>query len=63
MSFEKVTDLLQQAFEALEATTDSYLDYFEDEDEEAEAVPMQYAARKIMQAMEEIDLLRAEHCS
>lgn len=63
MSFKKVTDLLQQAFEALEATADSDLDYFEDEDEEAEAVPTQYAARKIMQAMEEIDRLRAEHCS
>ncbi len=63
MSFKKVTDLLQQAFEALEATADSDLDYFEDEDEEAEAVPTQYAARKIMQAMEEIDRLRAEHFS
>ena len=63
MSFKKVTDLLQQAFEALEATADSDLDYFEDEDEEAEAVPTQYAARKIMQAREEIDRLRAEHFS
>ena len=44
--------LLQQAFDALEATADSDLDCFEDEEEEAEAVPMQYAARKIMQAME-----------
>ena len=63
MSFKKVTDLLQQAFEALEATADSDLDYFEDEDEEAEAVPTQYAARKIMQAMEEIGRLRAGHFS
>jgi len=48
--------LLQQAFDALEATADSDIDHFEDEEEEAEAVPAQYACRKIMQAME---LLRA----
>ena len=48
--------LLQQAFDALEATADSDIDTFEDEDEEAEAVPAQYACRKIMEAM---DLLRA----
>lgn len=52
MSTKKAIELLQRAFDALEATTDSDLDYFEDEEEEAEAVPMQYAARKIMQAME-----------
>ena len=52
MSTKKAIELLQQAFDALEATTDSDLDCFEDEEEEAEAVPMQYAARKIMQAME-----------
>ena len=48
--------LLQQAFDALEATADSDLDHFEDEDEEAEAVPAQYACRKIMEALA---LLRA----
>lgn len=32
------------------------LDHFEDEEEEAESVPAQYACRKIMEAM---DLLRA----
>lgn len=47
--------LLQQAFDALEATADSDID-FDDEEEEAEAAPMQYACRKIMEAM---DLLRA----
>lgn len=47
--------LLQQAFDALEATADSDID-FEDEEEEAEAVPAQYACRKIMEAM---DLLQA----
>ena len=46
--------LLQQAFDALEATADSDIDDFEDE-EEAEAAPTQYACRKIMEAM---DLLR-----
>lgn len=48
--------LLQQAFDALEATADSDIDHFEDEEEEADAVPAQYACRKIMEAM---DLLRA----
>lgn len=50
--------LLQQAFDALEATADSDIDMFEDEEEEAEAVPAQYACRKIMEAM---DLIRAEN--
>ena len=49
--------LLQQAFDALEATADSDIGDFDDEEEEeAEAVPAQYACRKIMEAM---DLLRA----
>jgi hypothetical protein len=48
--------LLQQAFDALEATADSDLDHFEDEEDEAESVPAQYACRKIMEAM---GLLRA----
>lgn len=48
--------LLRQAFDALEATADSDIDTFEDEEEEAQAVPAQYACRKIIQAME---LLRA----
>lgn len=43
--------LLQQAFDALEATADSDIDDFEDEIEEAEAAPAQYACRKIMEAM------------
>jgi hypothetical protein len=44
--------LLQQAFDALEATADSDIDDFEDEEEEAQAVPAQYACRKIMEAMQ-----------
>ena len=48
--------LLQQAFDALEATADSDIDIFDDEEEEAEAVPAQYACRKIMEAM---DLIRS----
>jgi hypothetical protein len=50
-SNEQVMLLLQQAFDALEATADSDIDHFEDEEEEAEAVPAQYACRKIMEAM------------
>ncbi len=53
-----VLALLQQAFDALESTSDTDLDYFEDEEEEAQAVPAQYACRKIMEAM---DLLRAQN--
>ena len=49
--------LLQQAFDALEATADSDIDDFGDEEEEAEAAPAQYACRKIMEAM---DMLRAD---
>jgi len=43
--------LLQQAFDALEATYDSDIDTFEGEEEEAEAVPAQCACRKIIEAM------------
>ena len=50
--------LLQQAFDALEATADSDIDDFEDEEDEAQAVPAQYACRKIIEAM---DLLRAQN--
>ena len=52
----KLLLLLQQAFDALETPSDSDVDHFEEEEEEAEAVPAQYACRKIMEAM---DLLRA----
>ena len=44
--------LLQQAFDALEATTDSDIDDFESEEEEAEFAPVQYACRKIIEAMD-----------
>lgn len=54
--FHRALSLLQQAFDALEATTDSDVDHFEDEEEEAEVVPAQYACRKIIEAM---GLLRA----
>ncbi|MFN8994568.1 MAG: hypothetical protein ACK5X3_13025 [Pseudomonadota bacterium] len=49
---DKALTLLQQAFDALEATADSDIDDFEDEEEEAQAVPAQYACRKIMEAMQ-----------
>lgn len=44
--------LLQDAFDTLESQADSDLDHFEDEEEERECAPMQYAARKIMAAMQ-----------
>lgn len=43
--------VLQDAFDTLESQTDSDLDYFEDEEEERECAPSQYAAKKIMQAI------------
>jgi hypothetical protein len=43
--------LLRQAFDALESMSDSDIEDFEDEEDEAEAVPAQYAARKIMEAI------------
>jgi hypothetical protein len=55
MNKKKVLKLLQQAFDALEEISDSDIDYFEDEDEEAEGAPAQYACRKIMEAMEIIN--------
>ena len=49
---DKVVALMQQAFDALETTADSDIDDFESEEEEAEYAPVQYACRKIIQAME-----------
>lgn len=51
MSTKKARALLQQAFDALESMTDSDIDHFECEEEEAEYAPTQYAARKIMEAL------------
>jgi hypothetical protein len=52
MNNTKILKLLQQAFDALEAISDSDIDCVEDEEEEAEGAPAQYACRKIMEAME-----------
>ena len=49
---DKVLALMQQAFDALETTADSDIDDFKSEEEEAEYAPVQYACRKIIQAME-----------
>ena len=48
---DKVLALMQQAFDALETTADSDIDDFEDEEEEAEYAPVQYACRKIIEAI------------
>ena len=48
---DKAIALLQQAFDALETTGDSDIDDFEDEEEEAEYAPVQYACRKIIEAI------------
>lgn len=52
MRNKEILKLLQQAFDALEAISDSDIDHFEDEEEEAEGAPAQYACRKIMEAMD-----------
>lgn len=44
--------LLAQAHDALDGMADSDIDHFEDDEEEAEAVPAQYAARKVMEAIQ-----------
>ena len=49
---DKVLALMQQAFDALETTTDSDIDDFESEEEESEFAPVQYACRKIIEAMD-----------
>ena len=49
---DKVLAMMQQAFDALETTTDSDIDDFESEEEEAEFAPIQYACRKIIEAMD-----------
>lgn len=50
---DKALQLLQQAFDALESTAESDVDTTGmDEEEEAQALPEQYACRKIMQAMQ-----------
>ena len=48
---DKVLALMQQAFDALETTGDSDIVDFEDEEEEAEYAPVQYACRKIIEAI------------
>jgi hypothetical protein len=54
-----ILEILQDAFDTLESQSDSYLDYFEDDEEERECAPTQYAARKIMQA---ISMLQGGDC-
>ncbi len=48
---DKAIALLQKAFDALESTTDSDIYDFDSEEEEAEYAPVQYAFRKIIEAM------------
>lgn len=44
--------LLEDAFDALEGQTDSEVLHFEDDEEEREGAPTQYAARKIREAID-----------
>lgn len=50
---------LRRAHDALAGIADTDLDHFEDEEEEIEAVPAQYAARTIFAAIDDIDALLA----
>ena len=57
---DKVLAMMQQAFDALASTTDSDIDDFESEEEEAAFAPVQYACRKIIEAM---DILKSNATS
>lgn len=52
---KKIIKTLQKAFDALEGMSDSDLDFFEDEEEEAEYAPAQYAARLIMSVIQDLE--------
>lgn len=52
---KKIIKTLQKAFDALESMSDSDLDFFEDEEEEAEHAPAQYAARLIMSVIQDLE--------
>jgi hypothetical protein len=50
--FDAAVKCLTKAFDALEATANSNIDHFEDEEDEAESASVQFASRKIAQALE-----------
>lgn len=50
----KLAETLQDVFDTLESTTDSDLDFFEDDEEEREAAPVQYAARKTCEVRDKL---------
>ncbi len=52
--------LLMQAHDALDGLSDSEINHFEDEDDEREMAPEQYAARKIMEAAQLIESITSE---
>lgn len=51
---ERLTQLLNEAHDALEGMADSDIE-FEDEEEELEGAPTQYAARKVMEAVQGLE--------
>jgi hypothetical protein len=48
--------ILRDVHDTLESQSDSDIDHFEDDEEEREGAPMQYAARRVMEVM---DMLKA----
>jgi len=52
---ESIKETLGVVFDALESTTDSDIDHFEDDEEEMECAPVQYSARKVFEVMQKID--------
>jgi len=52
----KLLEILRDVHDTLESQADSDIDHFEDDDEERECAPVQYAARRVMEVM---DLLNA----
>lgn len=52
----KMLAILRDVHDTLSSESDSDIDHFEDDEEEREGAPVQYAARKVMEVM---DMLRA----
>lgn len=55
MSNKQIIKKLQKVFDALEALSDTDLDCFDNDEEEAEYAPVQYASRMIMSVIMELE--------
>jgi hypothetical protein len=57
LDLARLRNLLSTAHDVLASTCDSDLDHFENDEEEMEGAPVQYAARTLMQAIDSLDPL------